>query len=67
MHERLAADESDAHGPSSRIFRTHFFKSSMLGCGAGYCRNSVHKRNQVALVRHVKTALQRFAVTETLS
>ena len=53
--------------PRSRIFRIQIFRSSRLGCGRLVVVFGAIRAIEVALVRQIKTALQRFAIENALT
>src|SRR5207302_5450728 len=67
MHERLAADESDAHGAELANFKYPFFQIVEAWMRPAVVVLGAIATIKIATVRDVKTALQGFAVEETLT
>src|SRR5436190_17895040 len=67
MHERLAADESDAHGAKLANFPYPFFQIVEARMRPAIVVFGAIGTVEIPTVRDVKTALQRFAVGQTLT
>jgi|SRR6266536_974825 len=67
MHERLAADESDAHGAKLANFPYPFFQIVEARVRPAVVVFGAIGTVEIATVRDVKTALQRFPIEETLT
>src|ERR1700675_4716225 len=67
MHKRLAPDESDAHGAKLTNFPYPFFQIVEARVRPAVVVLSAIGTIKIATVSHVKTALQRFAVEQTLA
>src|SRR5713101_2204678 len=67
MHERLAADESDAHGAKLANFPYPFFQIVEPRMRPAVVVLGAIGTIKIATVRHVKAALQRFPVEKTLT
>src|SRR5215813_15400537 len=67
MREWLTADESDAHGPKITNLPHPFFQIVNARMRPAVIVFGAISAVQIALVRHVQTALQRLSVFETLS
>src|SRR5580704_13235182 len=67
MHEGLAADKSDAHGAELANFSCPFFQILKARMRPAVVVLSAISTIEIAAIRDVKTALQRFAVEQTLT
>src|SRR6266404_1638167 len=67
MHERLAADESDAHGAKLANFPYPFFQIVEARVRPAVVVFGAIGTIEIATIRDVKAALQRLAVEETLT
>src|SRR5438874_8562166 len=67
MHKRLAADESDPHGAQLTNFPYPFFQIVEARMRPAVVVLGAIGTIEITAIRHIKTALQRFAVEETLT
>src|SRR5438552_14517666 len=67
MHKRLAAHKSDAHGAKLANFPYPFLQIVEARVRPAVVVLGAISTIEIATVRHVKTALQRFAVEQTLT
>src|SRR5207248_10727241 len=67
MHRRLAADESDPHGAQLTKFSYPFFQIVEARMRPAVVVLGAIGTIEITTIRHVKTALQRFAVDEALA
>ena len=67
VHERLASDKRNAHGAKLANFAYPFFQVLQIRMRSAVVVLSAIGAIEVATVRHVKTALQRSAIEETLA
>ena len=67
MHKRLAADKSDPHGAKLTNFPNPFFQIVEARIRPAVVLLGAIGTIEIATVRDVKTALQRFAVEQTLA
>src|SRR5438270_6611655 len=67
MHQRLAADESDAHGAELANFPNPFFQIVEARMRPAVVVLGAIGTIEITTIRHVKTALQRFTVEQTLT
>ncbi|PYJ38221.1 MAG: hypothetical protein DME84_05330 [Verrucomicrobia bacterium] len=67
MHKRLATDESDPHGAKLSNFPYPFFQIVEARMRPAIVILGAISTIQIATVRDIKAALQRFAIEETLT
>src|SRR5207248_10915797 len=67
MHERLAADQSDAHGAKFPNFPNPFLQIVEAGMRPAVVVLGAIGTIEIATIRDVKTALEGFSVEETLT